>query len=97
MPFALRRDDPAATVWFMHRRTAALLQCAHVVLLAALVLAVAVTVFAVPGGGPRSLAPLLVGVYVVVMCVVGVSAVLMMHRRSVAASAGPGDSAERER
>ncbi|KHK95502.1 hypothetical protein LK09_19210 [Microbacterium mangrovi] len=66
----------------MHRRTAALLQCAHAAVLVVLVLAVLVTVTAVPSGAPRYLAPLLMGGYIVVMCAVGVSGVLVMHRRS---------------
>lgn len=83
MPRTGCRGRRAATVSFMHRRTAALLQCLHVVVLAVLVLAVAVTVIAVPSGAPRSLAPLLMGVYIVVMCAVGVSSVVVMHRRSI--------------
>jgi hypothetical protein len=67
----------------MHRRTDALLQCAHIAVLVVLVLAVAVTVLAVPAGAPRFLAPLLLGAYVVVMGAVGVSGVMLMHRRSI--------------
>jgi hypothetical protein len=67
----------------MHRRTAALLQCAHVAVLAVLVVAVVLTVMAVPDGAPRYLAPVLMGAYIVVMCGVGVSGVLVMHRRSI--------------
>jgi hypothetical protein len=67
----------------MHRRTAALLQCAHVAVLAVLVLAVVFTVLAVPSGAPRYLAPLLMGGYVVVMCAVGASSVIVMHHRTL--------------
>jgi len=67
----------------MHRRTTALIQGAHVAALVLLVLAVAITVAAVPAGAPRYLAPLLIGVYIVVMCGVGVSGVVFMHRRSL--------------
>jgi len=67
----------------MHRRTDALLQCAHIAVLVVLVLAVVVTVVSVPAGAPRYLAPLLLGVYIVVMCAAGVSGVMLMHRRSI--------------